>query len=56
MLSRLLRAMLYEVSATDPVVFVGVPALLAAVAVAASLVPARQAAAIDPNETMRAEG
>jgi putative ABC transport system permease protein len=52
-LTRALRALLYEVSPTDPLVFLSVPALLSAVAIAASLIPARQAARIDPNETMR---
>jgi ABC-type antimicrobial peptide transport system permease subunit len=54
--SRLLRSLLYTVTPTDPLVFFGVPALLAAVALAASLLPAREAAAVDPNETMRLEG
>jgi putative ABC transport system permease protein len=52
-LTRVLRALLFEVSPTDPVVFIGVAALLTAVAVAASLIPARQASRIDPNEAMR---
>jgi putative ABC transport system permease protein len=51
--SRVLRALLFQVSPTDPVVFFGVPALLVGVALGASLIPARQAARIDPNETMR---
>jgi putative ABC transport system permease protein len=52
-LTRVLRALLFEVSPTDPVVFIGVAALLTAVAVAASLIPARQASRIDPNEAIR---
>jgi putative ABC transport system permease protein len=47
-LTRLLSGLLYEVSTSDPLVLVGVPALLALVAVAAALLPARRAARVDP--------
>ncbi|HEX7052180.1 MAG TPA: ABC transporter permease [Longimicrobiales bacterium] len=53
--SRLLKSLLYQVSATDPVTFGGVVLLLIAVAVAASLAPARRAASVDPATTLRAE-
>jgi predicted permease len=53
--TRLLRALLYEVSASDPVTFVGVAALLAAVALVASWLPSRRAARVDPTVTLRAD-
>src|SRR5687767_3212469 len=53
--TRLLRSLLYEVSASDPVTFVGVAALLAAVALVASWLPARRAARVDPTVTLRAD-
>ena len=53
--SRALAALLYEVRATDPTTFLGVPALLAAVALLASAVPAFAAARVDPQVALRAE-
>jgi predicted permease len=53
--TRLLRSLLYEVSASDPVTFVGVAALLAAVALVASWLPSRRAARVDPTVTLRAD-
>jgi macrolide transport system ATP-binding/permease protein len=52
---RLLANQLYGVSATDPVVFAGVLALLAAVSALASWLPARMAARVDPMIAIRAE-
>jgi ABC-type antimicrobial peptide transport system permease subunit len=53
--TRLLRSLLYEVSASDPVTFVGVAALLAAVALVASWLPSRRAARVDPTVALRAD-
>jgi putative ABC transport system permease protein len=53
--TRLLQSLLFEVSATDPVTFVGVPAALVLAAVAASLVPAWRALRIDPAAALRAQ-
>ena len=52
-LTRLLSKMLFGVSATDPLTFVGVAALLTAIAAVASFVPARRAARVDPLLAMR---
>jgi putative ABC transport system permease protein len=52
---RLVAGMLFGVSAQDPVVFAAVAMLLALVALAASYVPARRAAAVDPVEVLRGE-
>ena len=53
--TRLMEAMLYEVSSTDPVTFVLVPLALGGVALLASWLPARRAARTDPVEALRAE-
>jgi putative ABC transport system permease protein len=54
-LTKVLRGMLYGVAATDPETFGMMAALLAAVALAACLVPARQAARVDPAVALRDE-
>ena len=54
-LTRVLANLLFGVSATDPLTFVLVPLLLAAVALAASLVPAHRAARIDPHVALKYE-
>jgi len=54
-LTRLMSAMLYETSATDPLTFGAAIALFTFVAVLASYVPARRATRIDPTEALRAE-
>ena len=54
-LTRFLTGMLYEVEPLDLVTFTLMPVVLLAVAVVASYLPARRAAAISPLEAMRAE-
>jgi predicted permease len=52
---RLLRGLLYGVSATDPVTFVVVGAAAFGAAVLASWIPARRAARVDPIAALRSE-
>ena len=55
LLARLITAFLFGVTATDPLVFAGVPLLLAAVAFVAVWLPARRASHVDPLVALRAE-
>jgi putative ABC transport system permease protein len=54
-LTRLLRAMLVGIQATDPATFFVVALAFLAVATVASLLPARRAAALDPSSALRDE-
>ena len=47
--------LLFNTSATDPIVFVGVAAVLEALAVLAGWLPAQRAASVSPTEALRAE-
>ncbi len=52
-LTQLASRFLFGVSSTDPATFLGVPLLLAAVALVAAYLPARRASLIDPTEALR---
>jgi putative ABC transport system permease protein len=54
-LTRTLQSLLYEVSATDPIVLAAVVLLLATVAAVAGYIPSRRAAGVDPTEALRYE-
>jgi putative ABC transport system permease protein len=54
--TRVLQGLLFDVEALDAVTFVSVALVLAAVAMFASWLPARQAARVDPVIAMRADG
>ncbi len=51
--TRVASSLLVGVSATDPITFAGVPALLLAVAIVASFLPPRRASRVDPNVALR---
>ena len=53
--SRMLKALLFQVSTHDPLTFVVVPLLLSLVALVAILIPAREGMRVEPAVTLRAE-
>jgi putative ABC transport system permease protein len=52
-LTRWMRALLYDVSPTDPWTFAAVPAVLVSIALAASYIPARRATRVDPVRALK---
>ena len=54
-LAKSLSKLLYQVSAVDPLIILGVPLLLGIAALLGCHIPARRAAKIDPMEALRYE-
>jgi ABC-type antimicrobial peptide transport system permease subunit len=54
-ITRLLSSLLFGISATDPLTYIGVAILLSVVALAASFVPAYRAMRVDPVTALRYE-
>lgn len=54
-LARLMRSVIFDIAAHDPVTFVGLPLVVLAVTLAAAYLPARRAARVNPALTMKSE-
>ena len=54
-LSRWMSSLLFGIAPVDPLTYLASGALIGAAAMTASYVPARQAASVDPMETLRSE-
>jgi putative ABC transport system permease protein len=55
LLGRVLENLLYDVTPTDPLVLLLVPAVVSLAAASATFVPVRKAAGVDPVKAMRVE-
>ena len=54
--ARLMGALLFDVSAHDPITYAAAAVLLTVVSTAATYLPARRAAGIDPATALRQQG
>ena len=54
--TRVLQSLLYDLKPTDPITYISIVAVLGAAAFAASWIPARRAARVDPVVALRSEG
>jgi len=54
-LTRVMATLLYGISATDPITFIAISAVLLAVAILASYIPALRATRVDPISALRAQ-
>jgi putative ABC transport system permease protein len=55
LVTRMMQTLLFETQAADPLIYLGIAALLIAIATFACWIPARRAAAVDPIRALRNE-